>query len=410
VRTILFTGKGGVGKTTLAAATGLLSASLGYPTLVISTDIAHSLADALGMPLGNEPQRVAAPSSERSDELPLDAAELDTGAELERYWGDIKRRIAAVLRDEGLDSAVAGELAVLPGLDEVLALVRIKRYYDEGHYKVLIIDSAPTGAAMRLLSAPDLSRWYTRFLTTWSKGLIRTLLPTIRAVVKIPIGEDMVQERIKQLFDRVDELRAILTDSEQTSVRLVLNPETMSVRETQRAYTYMNLFGFAVDALFVNRILPEEVDDPFFAHWKADQRMRREEIHDLFAPLRVFEVPLMRKEVVGLEALGRLSEQLYDGLDPVAPLSQEQPVRFYMEGNRYMLALRVAGVQGESVGLEKEGDELRIKLGNLRRSLVLPQYLAGLQPSWAQIDGDYLKIAFNEVKAGLTNPGTQTVS
>lgn len=399
MRTILFTGKGGVGKTTLAAATALRSASLGYATLIISTDIAHSLADALATPLGNEPQRIARPGNQAGGALPLDAAELDTGTELERYWGDIKRRIAAVLRDEGLDSAVAGELAVLPGLDEVLALVRIKRYYDEGQYQVLIIDSAPTGAAMRLLSAPDLTRWYTRFLTTWSKGVIRALLPSIRAVVKIPIGEDVVQARIKELFDRVEELRGILTDSEQTSVRLVLNPETMSVRETQRAYTYMNLFGLAVDALFVNRVLPEEVADPFFTHWKADQILRRQEIRDLFAPLPVFEVPLMRQEVVGLEALGQLSEQLYGSLDPIVPLSREQPVRFYMEGNRYMLALRVTGVQGEKVGLEKEGDELRIKLGSLRRSLVLPQYLAGLQPSWAQIEGDYLKVAFEELKA-----------
>ena len=205
MRTILFTGKGGVGKTTLAAATALRSASLGYATLIISTDIAHSLADALATPLGNEPQRIARPGNQAGDALPLDAAELDTGTELERYWGDIKRRIAAVLRDEGLDSAVAGELAVLPGLDEVLALVRIKRYYDEGQYQVLIIDSAPTGAAMRLLSAPDLTRWYTRFLTTWSKGVIRALLPSIRAMVKIPIGEDVVQARIKELFDRVEE-------------------------------------------------------------------------------------------------------------------------------------------------------------------------------------------------------------
>lgn len=402
MRTILFTGKGGVGKTTLAAATALRSASLGYSTLIISTDIAHSLADALAVPLGNEPQRVAWPGNPPGDPLPLDAAELDTGTELERYWGDIKRRIAAVLRDEGLDSAVAGELAVLPGLDEVLALVRIKRYYDEGQYQVLIIDSAPTGAAMRLLSAPDLNRWYTRFLTTWSKGVLRALLPSIRAVVKIPIGEDVVQQRIKELFDRVEELRGILTDSEQTSVRLVLNPETMSVRETQRAYTYMNLFGLAVDALFVNRILPAEVEDPYFAHWKADQSVRRQEIRDLFAPLPVYEVPLMRQEVVGLDALQRLSQQLYGDLDPIPPLSREQPVRFYMEGSRYMLALRVTGVQGEKVGLEKEGDELRIKLGNFRRSLVLPQYLAGLQPSWAQIEGDYLKIAFSEAKVGDT--------
>ncbi len=388
MRTILFTGKGGVGKTTLAAATALRCASLGRRTLVISTDIAHSLADALDMPLGNEPRQVGATA--------LHAAELDTGEELERYWGDVKRRIAAVLRDEGVEATAAGELAILPGLDEVLALVRIKRYYDEGNYDALIIDSAPTGAAMRLLAAPDLNRWYTRHLLGLSQGLARLILPSIKAMVKMPVGEDAIQERIKKLFDQIESLRGILTDSAQTSVRLVLNPEHMSVRETQRAYTYMNLFGLAVDALFINRILPDEVQDPFFARWKEDQAQHRRDTLELFAPLPVFEVPLMRREIVGLAALEDLASQLYGERDPTPALSTEQPLRFYMEGKRYMLALRVTGVVGGAVELEKQGDELQIRLGRFRRTLALPQYLIGLQPSWAQVEGNYLKIGFEE--------------
>ncbi len=388
MRIILFTGKGGVGKTTLAAATALRSAALGNRTLIISTDIAHNLADVLATPLGNEPQQVGS--------VNLHAAELDTGEELERYWGDIKRRIATVLRDEGVSPTAAGELAILPGLDEVLALVRLKRYYDEGHYDVITIDSAPTGAAMRLLSAPDLNRWYTRHLLSFSRGLARAVLPAVRSFIKLPIGEDVIQERIQQLFDQVDLLRGILTDSAQTSVRLVLNPEHMAVRETQRAYTYMNLFGFAVDALFVNRILPDEVADPFFTHWKADQAAYRQEVRELFAPLPVFEVSLMSREVVGLEKLDKLSQQIYGDLDPVAPLSTEQPLRFYMDGDRYMLALRVTGVASGAVSLEKQGDELHVRLGHFRRTLTLPQYLVGLQPAWAQVEGDYLKIAFEE--------------
>jgi len=388
VRIILFTGKGGVGKTTLAAATALRSAAMGHRTLIISTDVAHNLADALATPLGNEPRQVGP--------INLHAAELDTGEELERYWGDIKRRIAAVLRDEGVSATAAGELAILPGLDEVLALVRLKRYYDEGHYDVITIDSAPTGAAMRLLSAPDLNRWYTRHLLSFSRGLARAILPAVRSLIRLPIGEDLVQERIQQLFDQVDLLRTILTDGAQTSVRLVLNPEHMAVRETQRAYTYMNLFGFSVDALFVNRILPEQVTDPFFSRWKSDQAAYLQEIYDLFAPLPVFEVPLMSHEVVGVEELNRLSEQLYGDLDPTLPLSSEQPLRFYMDGSRYMLALRVTGVAGGAIDLEKQGDELRIRLEHFRRTLALPQYLVGLQPTWAQVEGDYLKIAFEE--------------
>jgi len=387
VRTILFTGKGGVGKTTLAAATALRSASLGHRTLVISTDIAHSLADALATPLGNEPRPVNGS---------LEAAELDTGEELERYWGDVKRRIATLLRQEGVEATAAGELAILPGLDEVLALVRIKRYHDEGRYDTLIIDSAPTGAAMRLLSAPDLSRWYAGRMLGLSRGLARMVLPSIRSLVKAPIGEDAIRERITALFDQVDALRSILSDHAATSVRLVMNPDHLSLQETQRAYTYMNLFGLSVDALFVNRILPEYVLDPFFESWKASQAEHRQQAQDLFAPLPVFEVPLMRREVVGVEALEALATAIYGESDPVPPLADEQPLRFYVEGERYMLALRVTGVPGGTVELERQGDELRVRLGRFRRTLALPQYLAGMDPAWAQVEGEYLRVAFEQ--------------
>ena len=391
MRTILFTGKGGVGKTTLSAATALLSAASGRRTLIISTDIAHSLADVLDRPLGNSPQQV--------DESGLYAAELDTGEELECYWGDVKRRVASILRDQGLEATVAGELAVLPGLDEVLALVRIKRYYDEEQYDALIIDSAPTGAAMRLLSAPDLNRWYTGNLLNLSRGIARIILPSIRKAIKLPIGEELIRERMGHLFDQVKQLRGILTDGEQTSVRLVLNPEHMALRETQRAYTYMNLFGFSVDAILVNRVLPDEVVDPYFAQWKESQASYRQETQALFAPLPVFEVPLFRQEIVGTTALADLATHLYGDIDPIAALSTERPLRFYMEDHRYMLALRVTGVSSGSVELEKHGDELRVRLGNFRRSLILPQYVAGMDPTWARVDGQYLKVAFEESEA-----------
>jgi arsenite-transporting ATPase len=388
VRAILYTGKGGVGKTTLAAATALGSSDAGRRTLVISTDIAHSLADALAVPLGNEPQAV--------DDGLLHACELDTGAELERYWGGIKRRIAAVLQERGVQAPVAGELAVLPGLDEILALVRIKQYLESDAYDVLVIDSAPTGAAMRLLGAPDLQRWYTQNLLGISKGLGRLLLPALRNAIKLPISEAAIQAQLEGLFEQVRALRELLTDAEVTSVRLVLNPDHMSLQETQRAHTYMSLFGLSVDAVLVNRVLPEAVTDPFFAQWKIDQAHYLEQIHATFEPLPVLEVPLRRQEVVGAPALRQLASELFAESDPSVRLSRVQTLRFYAEGDRQVLALRVSGVSTGEVSLEKQGNLLRVKLGQLRRSIMLPDYMAGLQPAWAQLADGELQVAFQE--------------
>ena len=386
MRIILYTGKGGVGKTTLAAATALHCASLGHRTLVVSTDIAHSLSDALQTPLGNEPRAVGASG--------MEAAELDSATELEQYWGDIKRRIAAVLRAEGVEATAAGELAVLPGLDEIIALVRLKRYYDEQRYEALIIDSAPTGAAMRLLAAPDLTRWYTRYLTGLTRGIIQTLLPSFKGLLKVPISEETIQQRLQQLVVQIQELRTLLTDGRITTVRLVLNPDQMALRETQRAYTYLNLFGLTVDAVYINRIYPDEISDPYLQHWIADQARYRQEAQELFAPLPLFEVPLQRQEVLGVDALGALARLLYDTLDPLPPLAQEQPVSYALENGRYILSLRVMGVAAGQVELQKQGDELQVRLGTFRRTLTLPQYLSGLQPSYANLEGEYLKIVF----------------
>lgn len=388
MRMILFTGKGGVGKTTLTAATSLRAAALGYKTLVMSTDVAHSLADSFGIPLSNTPAAIGPPG--------LFAAELDAGEELERYWGDVKRRIATVLHSEGLEATVAGEMAILPGLDEMLSLVRIKQYFDEAQFDVLFIDSAPTGAAMRLLSAPDLNRWYAKNMLLFTGGISKMIMPMIQSMTRLPLTERTIQEKIKTLFDKVETLRKLFADPDVTSVRLVLNPDRMSLLETERALTYFSLYGLSVDALFVNRVLPSEVTDPYFETWKQSQAECRHQIAETFAPLPIFEVPLMRQEITGIDRIQPLADSLYKDLDPTKRLSKTQSIRFDLQEGKYTLSLQVTGVQGKEIDLEKTGDELKIQLGKYKRTIALPKYIAGLQPTSASLDGNYLRVVFQE--------------
>lgn len=386
MRSILFTGKGGVGKTTLAAATALRTSELGHRTLVVSTDPAHSLADSLDQPLGSEPRAV--------DGDALWAAEIDTGEELERHWGKARRRIAELLRAEGISAAAAGELAVLPGLDEILALMRIKAWLDEGAYDLLVIDSAPTGAATRLLSAPDLVRWYRRHLSSLSRTVLRAVLPSLSVLLEAPADEMLAREQVQSIFEGIRALQEALADPERTSVRLVLLPERMALLETERAYTYLSLYGMAVDALFLNRLLPDQVHDPFFDNWREDQFRYRRQVLEQFRPLPVFEVPLMPREVVGLDALRELAEATYADTDPFGRLGYEQPLEIHAEDGRYVLSLRVPGVTASGVQIDRAGDALQVRLGRFRRTLPLPQYLVGLSPSWAQLEGQRLVIVF----------------
>lgn len=391
MRLILMTGKGGVGKTSVAAATGLRCAELGYKTLVLSTDPAHSLADSFDMELGHDPKLVR-PN--------LWGAELDALIELEQNWGAVKRYITQVLQARGLEGVQAEELAILPGMDEIFGLVRMKRHYDEGDFDVLIIDSAPTGTALRLLSLPEVSGWYMRRFYKPLQGISVALRPLVepifRPIAGFSLPDKEVMDAPYEFYEQIEALEKILTDNTQTSVRLVTNPEKMVIKESLRAHAYLSLYNVATDLVVANRIIPNEVQDPFFKRWKENQQQYRQEIHDNFHPLSVKEVPLFSEEMCGLAALERLKETLYKDEDPTQVYYRETTVRVVQEKNQYSLELYLPGIAKDQIQLSKTGDELNIRIGNHRRNLVLPQALATLQPTGAKMEEDYLKIRFSE--------------
>ena len=391
MRLILMTGKGGVGKTSVAAATGLRCAELGYRTLVLSTDPAHSLADSFDMEMGHEPREV----------LPnLWGAELDALMELEGNWGAVKRYITQVLQARGLEGVQAEELAILPGMDEIFGLVRMKRHYDEGIYDVLIIDSAPTGTALRLLSLPEIGGWYMRRfykpLQAVSVALRPLVEPIFRPIAGFSLPTKEVMDAPYEFYEQIEALQKILMDNTKSSVRLVTNPEKMVLKESLRAHAYLSLYNVSTDMIIANRIIPAEVTDPFFVKWKENQEKYRKEIHEDFHPLPVKEVPLYAEELCGLDALQRLKETLYGDEDPSQVYYKETTMRIVQEANsQYSLELYLPGIAKDQIQLNKTGDELNVRIGNHRRNMVLPQALAALQPTGAKMDEDYLKIKFS---------------
>ncbi|HHP7243469.1 MAG TPA: TRC40/GET3/ArsA family transport-energizing ATPase [Elainellaceae cyanobacterium] len=391
MRVILMTGKGGVGKTSVAAATGLRCAELGYKTLVLSTDPAHSLADSFDMELEHTPKQVR-PN--------LWGAELDALMELEGNWGAVKRYITQVLQARGLEGVEAEELAILPGMDEIFSLVRMKRHYDEGEFDVLIIDSAPTGTALRLLSLPEVAGWYMRRfykpLQAVSVALRPLVEPIFRPIAGFSLPNQEVMDAPYEFYQQIEELEKVLTDNAKTSVRLVTNPEKMVIKESLRAHAYLSLYNVGTDLVVANRIIPDSVTDPFFQRWKENQQQYRHEIHENFRPLPVKEVPLYSEEMCGLAALERLKETLYADEDPTQVYYKETTMRVTQEQDEYSLEVYLPGIPKDKIDLSKSGDELNIRIGNHRRNLVLPQALAALQPAGAKIEDDYLKIRFKE--------------
>jgi len=387
MRVILFTGKGGVGKTSMAAATALRSAELGYRTIVLSTDAAHSLSDSFEVSLGNEP-RLIIPN--------LWGQETELSQTLETQWGSIQRYLSALLAWRGIDEMVAEEIAIFPGMEELANLLYIVRYQNEGQYDVIIIDCAPTGETLRLLSFPEIMHWWMTRLFPIGRRVASAVYPLARALMDMPLPDSEVFASIEELYSELDKIRTLLTDAQKTSVRLVVNPEKMVIKEAQRTFTYLNLYGYFTDLIICNRLIPEQVKDHYLQAWKDSQSKYHQLISECFAPLPISDVPLMEQEVVGIPMLRAMAEALYGGDDPTIIFFRGQVQDIQKEDKHYVLTLALPFSNKEKISLLQSGDELTIQVASFRRNVILPHGLRGLAVNEAKLEEGKLKIRFHQ--------------
>ncbi len=384
MRIILYLGKGGVGKTTVAAATALRSAELGYKTLVASTDIAHSLADSLDLPLGSKPEQVA-------DNLW--AQEISVVADIYNYWDTITEFASGIIMSRGVNRVVADELSAFPGMDEIVCLLHIDKQAREQNFDRVIIDAAPTGETIRLLTMPDTFTWYAGHLTRFERGIVRALKPFAGRILQAPAE---VLEAVRKLEAGTRELRATLSNPEVSSYRVVMQPEKMVMREAERAISYLGLFNYPVDSVIINRILPETVADGDFYHQRREIQQRYIKlIEDNFRPLPLWYAPYYAHEVVGLPALSQLAADCFGEADPTQIFyrgSLQEVVE--LEDGAFMLRIPMPFVESSDVRLRKRGDEMFITIGNFKREMILPTVLAKRRATGGRLVDGMLEITF----------------
>ena len=387
MRVLLFTGKGGVGKTTTAAATAVAAARTGARVLVVSTDPAHSLGDAFGIDLGDQPGRV---------EGSLWGQQLDATARMEESWADIQDWLREVFAWAGLEAIEAEELSVLPGLDEVFALADIKTHAASGDWDVLVVDCAPTAETIRLLSLPDVLTWYMERVFPVGRKVNRVVAPLLGRLTSLPVAGDEVFGATSRFYDRMDGVKQLLTDPDVTSVRLVVNPERMVIAEARRTATYLSLYGYHVDAVVANRLLPDDVVDPWFDRWRDLQAGHLKTIEQGFAPVPVLRAELADDELVGIEALAAFAERLYGDDDPAARRHLAEPMYVEEDGDGVNLVLELAQADREDLDVGRVGDELLVRVGPYRRAIVLPDSLRRREVTGATLRDGVLRVAFND--------------
>ncbi len=385
MRIILYTGKGGVGKTSIAAATAVKSAEQGMKTLVVSTDPAHSLGDSLDMNLSHEPVEI---------KENLWAQEIDAIHEVEEGWGKVQQYLTDLFTAKAVKDITTQELTVFPGMEDLLSLLRILKYYKEVSFDVIIIDCAPTGETLALLSFPEMLRWWMEKLFPMKKKAIKVAGPIAESILKIPMPSGQVLDEIDNIYQQLDEMKKVFSDRDITSIRIVVNPEKMVIKEAQRSYTYMNIYDFNVDAVIVNRVIPDNVTDEYFKVWKDIQKKYKEDIIDSFTPIPVYYAPLFETEVVGMTILNRMAQAVFKEENPVEIKYCGRIQQVDSDGEDYILAINMPFMDKKDLSLNQKGDQLIIKAGNIKRNITLPRILLAYSIKRAKFEDEKLKIWF----------------
>ena len=396
MRILLFSGKGGVGKTSLAAATGMKLAELGHRTLVMSIDPAHSVADAFDLETELFHVQTSDPLA-ISDRLSIQ--ELNIQKEIKRHWQEISSYVSSVLRTTGISGVEAEELAILPGMEELSAMMYINQYRREQRYDVIVLDAAPTAESMRFISMPTTLDWYMKHIFPFQRNLLKAVRPIANRVSPFELPPDTYFGNIRELFEKLEGVDELMEDPQITSVRLVTNPEKMVLRETQRAFVYFSLHGLTVDAVVVNRLLPAEVRDIWFNEWHTSQDAVLHEIEEYFAPVPVKKVPLFTHEVLGTQRLKDLARVLYaEDEDPAAVTRTDKTYTFGKRDGVYEIRVLLPFATKGEIELFKKGDELVVQIGTFRRHIGLPRSMAALQPSRAKLDNKVLTVEMKEAQ------------
>ncbi|HEX5622130.1 MAG TPA: ArsA family ATPase [Solirubrobacteraceae bacterium] len=383
-RIILYTGKGGVGKTSVAAATARRCAAAGGRTLVLSTDPAHSLAESLQAPVGGEPTEVGGG---------VWAQQVQAQEELERNWSAAQEWLGGVLAERGVERIAAEELTVPPGADELFSLLQLKHHAESGEWDTIVVDCAPTGETLRLLSFPDAARWWLDRVLGRENAFLSAARPLARAFLDLSLPDERVMADIQRLVGNLIAMHELLRDAERVTLRLVMTPDRMVVAEAMRTFTYLNLYGYLCDAVVVNRVFPENVGE-YFGAWRAVQAEQLADVEAGFAPVPVLRAPFFEQEVLGATMLDRLADALFDGRDAAAVLHGRLAQELALDGTRAELRLDLPFVSKGDIALRKIGLELVVRVDGYKRTIVLPGALAGFKPTSAKLNEGSLVVGF----------------